>query len=97
MTGVEQSKQALANRGNRDERVGKVVSDKGDKTFTMRCDFKIRHPKYGKYMNRSSKLRVHDEQNAVRLGDLVEVVSCRPISRTKCWRLKRILVEGPRD
>ena len=89
------NKEPAATRGNRDERFGRVVSDKGEKTITVRCEFKTRHPKYGKYVSRSSKLRVHDEKNEAKVGDMVSVVSCRPISKTKCWRLQRIVTAGP--
>lgn len=95
MTQVQEQQAATASRGNRDERLGRVVSDKGQKTITVLCEFKMRHPKYGKYVSRSNKLRAHDEKNEARVGDIVEVVSCRPISKTKCWRLKRVLVAAP--
>ncbi len=95
MTNAAVDESSMRVRGSRDERFGKVVSDKGDKTITVRCEFKMRHPKYGKYLTRSSNLRVHDERNEAKAGDLVEVVSCRPMSRTKFWRLKRIVTAGP--
>jgi len=94
MTDVVEHRSTSTTRGHRDERIGRVVSDKGDKTITVRCEFKLRHPKYGKYVSRSNNLRVHDEKNEARVGDLVEVVSCRPMSKTKCWRLKRVVVAG---
>jgi small subunit ribosomal protein S17 len=78
-------------RKPRDKRTGVVVSTKGDKTIRVRFDFTIKHPKYNKYFRRSTNLATHDERNEAQIGDLVEVMACRPISRTKCWRLNRIL------
>jgi small subunit ribosomal protein S17 len=82
-------------RGKRDRRVGVVSSDKGDKTITVRCDFMVKHPKYGKIYRRRSSLRAHDEKNEARQGDKVEIVACRRLSKTKCWRLARIITLGP--
>ena len=78
-------------RGKRDRRFGTVVSDKGDKTIKVRFEFTVRHPKYGKYYRRSTTLHTHDEKNEARVGDLVEVMGCRPMSKTKCWRLVKVL------
>jgi len=80
-----------AARGKRDNRLGTVVSDKGDKTITVRFDFMVKHPKYGKYFRRSTNLRTHDEKNEAKVGDFVEVTACRRISKTKCWRLTRVI------
>jgi small subunit ribosomal protein S17 len=81
-------------RGRRDRRLGTVVSDKGDKTIRVRFDFLVKHPKYGKYLRRSTTLATHDEKNEAHKGDLVEVVACRRMSKTKCWRLTRVLERG---
>jgi len=78
-------------RGHRDRRVGTVVSDKGDKTIRVRYEFVRKHSKYGKFFTRSSTLHTHDEKNEARRGDIVEVEACRKMSRTKCWRLLRIV------
>ena len=78
-------------RGKRDSRVGVVISDKGDKTITVRFDRMVKHDKYGKYFRRSTKLRTHDEKNEAKTGDVVEVVACRRMSRTKCWRLVKVV------
>lgn len=78
-------------RGKPDQRVGTVISDKGEQTITVRYEFTVKHPKYGKYYRRSGKLRTHDEKNEAKIGDIVEVISCRPYSKTKCWRLNRIV------
>ena len=91
MTSVPQTTVTKAKRGKRDCRTGKVVSDKGEKTIRVRFDFLVRHPKYGKYYRRSTTLHTHDEKNEARVGDVVEVVACRRLSKTKCWRLGRIL------
>jgi small subunit ribosomal protein S17 len=73
---------------------GRVVSDKMDKTVTVLIERRVKHPIYGKYIRRSSKLHVHDEQNACREGDTVTIEQCRPLSRTKSWRLVEIIGRG---
>ncbi|MGB2987533.1 MAG: 30S ribosomal protein S17 [Phycisphaerae bacterium] len=78
-------------RGRRECRVGTVVSDKGDKTIKVRYDYIVKHPKYGKYYRRSTMLHTHDEKNEARSGDVVEVMACRRLSKTKCWRLARVI------
>ena len=84
-----------ANRVNRrDRRVGTVVSDKGDKTIKVRFDFLVKHSKYGKFQRRRTYLHAHDEQNQAKEGDRVEVAACRRYSKTKCWRLLRIVRAG---
>ena len=72
-------------------RMGKVVSDKADKTITVRIDIAKRHRRYRKIVRSSSTLHAHDETNDANEGDLVRVVECRPMSRTKRWRLVEIL------
>ena len=78
-------------------RTGIVVSDKMAKTIVVRVDLKVLHPVYKKYMRRSSKLVAHDEERQARTGDTVELVFTRPISRTKRWRLLRVLIAAPRS
>lgn len=68
-----------------------MTSDKGDKTIRVRFDYLVKHPKYGKYYRRSTTLHTHDENNEAGVGDQVEVVSCRRVSKQKCWRLLRIV------
>ena len=75
----------------RKERRGVVVSDAMDKTIVVRIDVAQKHERYGKVVRRSSKLHVHDEQNAAGIGDLVRVVETRPLSASKRWRLLEIL------
>jgi small subunit ribosomal protein S17 len=69
---------------------GRVVSDKMDKTITVLVERRVKHPMYGKYLTRSSKIHAHDEQNECRTGDLVTVRETRPMSRTKTWTLVSI-------
>lgn len=80
-----------AARGTRDKRVGTVVSDSRDKTIKVRYDFQVRHAKYGKYLRRRTMLHAHDEKNEARVGDVVEVTACRRLSKSKCWRLTRVI------
>jgi small subunit ribosomal protein S17 len=72
-------------------KIGVVTSDKRDKTRTVVVAFQVRHPKYGKYLKRQSRFQVHDEKNASKLGDRVEIANCRPVSKTKTWRLVRVV------
>ncbi len=71
--------------------VGRVVSDKMDKSAVVMVERKVRHPLYGKYIRRSTKLHIHDENNECQMGDTVSIRECRPISRTKFWRLVEII------
>jgi small subunit ribosomal protein S17 len=70
---------------------GQVVSDAMDKTITVVIDRRVKHPLYGKFMRRSTKVHAHDESNECRKGDLVRVEQCRPISKTKSWRLVEVV------
>ena len=72
-------------------RVGMVVSDKMDKTIVVAIQDNVRHPKYGKIIKRTVKIHAHDEQNICGLGDTVEVMETRPLSKTKRWRLVEII------
>jgi small subunit ribosomal protein S17 len=69
---------------------GRVVSDKMNKTITVLVERRVRHPIYGKYVTRSSKLHAHDEKNECKVGDLVTVYETRPQSKTKTWALLRV-------
>ncbi len=73
---------------------GRVVSDKMDKTITVLVERKVKHPLYKKYVKRSTKLSVHDEENAGHLGDVVAITESRPISKTKSWRLHEVLLRA---
>jgi len=71
--------------------IGRVVSDKMDKTITVLIERKVRHPLYGKYVKKSTKLKAHDETNVAGEGDVVSIQQCRPISKMKTWRLMEVL------
>ena len=69
---------------------GLVVSDRMDKTITVRVERRVKHPVYGKFIRRSTKLHAHDADNECRVGDSVTVVECRPLSKSNTWMLKSI-------
>lgn len=71
--------------------VGRVVSDKMDKTATVLIERMVRHPVYGKYIRRSTKLHVHDADNSCRIGDTVRIRETRPLSKTKSWTLVEVV------
>ncbi|MDN5861828.1 MAG: 30S ribosomal protein S17 [Salinisphaera sp.] len=73
---------------------GRVLSDRMDKSITVLVERRIRHPLYGKYIRRSTKILAHDEDNQAKAGDWVEIVECRPLSRRKSWRLERVAVDA---
>ena len=70
---------------------GRVVSDAMDKTITVVVERRVKHPLYGKFIRRSSKIHAHDEANACGAGDTVTIEQCRPLSKTKAWRLVEIV------
>lgn len=74
--------------------VGRVTSDKMDKTVTVLVERRMKHPLYGKYIRRSTRIHAHDETNACKVGDAVSIVQCRPLSRTKAWRVREILTRA---
>ena len=82
---------ASEERNARKERVGIVVSDKMEKTITVAVRRQMKHPMYGKYMERSTKLMAHDETNDADEGDTVRIMETRPISKNKRWRLVEII------
>lgn len=71
--------------------MGRVVSDKMDKTITVMVERQVAHPIYGKYVKRSTKLHAHDESNECKMGDTVSIEECRPLSKSKSWRLVKVL------
>ena len=81
-------------RGRLRVRVGEVVSDKMDKTVTVRVERLMKHPVYGRIVRRSVRLHAHDEQNQCQIGDVVRVAETRALSKTKRWRLVEIIREG---
>ena len=81
----------MAERGNRKTRTGVVVSDKMNKTIVVEIRTRVKHPLYGKIMNRTTRLKAHDEENACGVGDHVMVMETRPLSKDKRWRLTQII------
>ena len=82
----------VANARNQRRTVqGLVTSDKADKTIVVTVLRQVKHAKYSKFIKRSSKYHAHDEENAAKDGDLVEIAECRPLSKTKTWRLVKVL------
>ena len=79
------------NRGNCKTRVGVVVSDKMDKTIVVEMKTKVTHPLYKKTINKTTKLKAHDEENSCGIGDTVRVMETRPLSKDKRWRLVEII------
>lgn len=85
-------------REPRRQMVGVVTTaHKTPKTLRVEVEFLTRHPKYGKYMRDRSILHVHDEKQEAHLGDRVQVMECRPVSKTKTWRLAKVLDRAPQD
>ena len=78
-------------RGMRKTRIGVVVSDKMDKTIVVEIRTRVKHPLYGKIMNRTSKIKAHDEENQCGIGDTVKIMETRPLSKEKRWRLVEII------
>ena len=84
----------MEERGLRKTRIGIVVSDKMDKTCVIQIKTRVRHPLYGKIMNQTSKLKVHDENNECGIGDTIKVMETRPLSKDKRWRLVQFRRQG---
>jgi small subunit ribosomal protein S17 len=76
---------------------GRVVSNKMDKTIVVEVERKVKHEFYGKYIRLTSRVKAHDADNSCNIGDLVTVVSCRPLSKTKHWVLSKILEQAEKD
>jgi small subunit ribosomal protein S17 len=70
---------------------GRVISDRMDKTVTVLVERRVKHPVYGKFLRRSTKVHAHDENNECRTGDVVRVEQCRPLSKSKTWRLVQVV------
>jgi small subunit ribosomal protein S17 len=81
----------MAERSKRKSVVGKVVSNKMNKTISVAVERRYRHPLYGKYIKRTSKFMAHDEKNECRIGDVVRIAEMRPMSRLKRWRLVEVV------
>jgi small subunit ribosomal protein S17 len=82
---------ASEKRGNPKIRTGRVIGDKMDKTVVVEVRTKVMHPRYKKYLQRRVSFKAHDAQNTCHLGDLVEIVESRPYSKTKRWRVRKVL------
>ncbi|WP_080054053.1 30S ribosomal protein S17 [Spirosoma aerolatum] len=82
---------SASERNARKERIGRVTSNKMQKTITVAIDRKVKHPLYHKFQNKTKKLTVHDENNACGIGDIVRVMETRPLSKNKRWRLVEII------
>lgn len=81
----------MEERNLRKEKVGKVVSNKMQKSITIAVDRKVKHPIYGKFLNRTTKFMAHDEKNEAGIGDTVRISETRPLSKNKRWRLVEIV------
>src|SRR5436309_2137560 len=90
-----QQGQAARQRGKRRLEVGVVTSDKMNKTRRVEIPRLVKHARYGKYIRRRTVCHVHDEQNEARVGDTVEIMETRPLSKTKHWRLVRVVTRAP--
>ena len=92
---MDEEKEALANRVHVARSVtGRVVSNKMDKTITLRVERRVKHPVYGKFVRKSKKIHAHDAENVCSIGDVVTVEECRPLSKTKSWMLKSVEVKA---
>ncbi len=78
-------------RNLRKEKIGVVVSDKMEKSIVVAVKRKVKHPIYGKFVNKTTKFHAHDENNTCNVGDTVRIMETRPLSKTKCWRLVEII------
>lgn len=89
---VEATAAAPATKGSLIQtQIGRVVSDKMNKTVTVLVEHRVKHPLYGKFVTRSRKYHAHDESNEYKEGDLVEIEACRKLAKTKAWRVKRLI------
>jgi small subunit ribosomal protein S17 len=91
---TKQTKQEAAPRGRAQQVTGEVVSAKMDKTISVKIYRRVRHAKYGKFLKKTSVFKAHDEKNEAKPGDTVRIQVCRPLSKTKRWRLIEITERG---
>jgi small subunit ribosomal protein S17 len=91
------SAEETANSTTSRRTVGRVVSNKMNKSVTVTVERLVRHPVYGKFIRRTTKIMAHDEDGSCREGDTVAIVECRPISKRKAWRVVEILERAPQD
>jgi small subunit ribosomal protein S17 len=88
---MEKKTETTEVRNFRKEKVGVVTSNKMEKSIVIAVERKVKHEKYGKFLNKTSKFVAHDEKNECNIGDTVRIMETRPLSKTKCWRLVEIL------
>lgn len=81
----------MEERNLRKEKVGVVVSNKMEKSIVVQVERRVKHPKYGKFVKKTSKFTAHDDKNDCGIGDTVRIAETRPLSKTKCWRLVEII------
>jgi small subunit ribosomal protein S17 len=78
-------------RNLRKEKIGTVTSNKMEKSIVVSVERKVKHPKYGKFLNKTTKFVAHDEANTCNIGDTVKIIETRPLSKSKCWRLVEVV------
>lgn len=88
---VKTAEASTEKRGSRKTRIGKVVSNKADKTITVAFEIKVKHPIYKKFFKKTTKFTAHDEKNECSIGDTVKIMETRPLSKMKRWRLVEIV------
>ena len=81
----------MEDRNLRKEKIGLVTSNKMDKSIVVSVERKVKHPKYGKFVKKTTKFVAHDDANTCNIGDTVKIMETRPISKNKCWRLVEVL------
>jgi len=81
----------MEDRNLRKEKFGLVTSNKMDKSIVVAVERKVKHPKYGKFLNKTTKFIAHDEANTCNIGDTVKIMETRPLSKNKCWRLVEVM------
>lgn len=81
----------MEERNLRKEKIGLVTSNKMQKSIVVSVERKVKHPKYGKFVNKTTKFVAHDDANTCNIGDTVKIMETRPISKNKCWRLVEVL------
>lgn len=81
----------MEERNLRKEKVGVVTSNKMEKSIVVSVERKVKHPKYGKFLNKTTKFVAHDDANTCNIGDTVKIVETRPLSKSKCWRLVEVI------
>ncbi|CAN5548496.1 30S ribosomal protein S17 [soil metagenome] len=81
----------MEDRNLRKEKIGVVTSNKMEKSIVVAVERKVKHPKYGKFLNKTTKFVAHDDANTCNIGDTVKIIETRPLSKSKCWRLVEVI------